>query len=191
MAWNIDGRVYDVGDTSQASATSQDEVESSATFVNALPLNKSVQEVMIDNIPDNSTDVKVKSVQLCESVDYVYVPAYSDHYEPHPKRIMTIANGVQVVSHKLDPFASMSSDVMTTRRLAHPFSDRGHVHAHAHDMLGTQSPVTVHRRVQRPVHSKQNACRRAEARRTQLVGPTPDRMAMVRAKLLETNLAKA
>ena len=57
---------------------------------------------------------------------------------------MTTANGVQVVSCKLDPFTSMPSDVMTTRRLTHPFSDRERVHAHAHDILGTRATTEPH-----------------------------------------------
>ena len=112
---DIDGHVYDAGDAAQASATSQDHSEGSTNIVNALALKRSMQDVMNDtNLDDidmamdesmaqsiaqsgNTTIGKVKSAQFCESVDSVCVPAYSEHYERHPRRIMTTDNGVCVV----------------------------------------------------------------------------------------------
>ena len=149
---DIDGHVYDAGYATRASATSQHNNDKSAVLANALALERSLQDVMNDtNLggkpiaqTDNTTTVKVKSTKFHKYVDYVPVHAYSGQYERHPRRSMTTDNGVWVVSCQLDAFTSMFSDVMTTRRLKHPFSNPDRVHAHYHDILGTRVTTEPH-----------------------------------------------
>jgi len=66
---------------------------------------------------------------------YHSVLAYSDHFPRHPRRITISKNGMQLVPSNVDPFTSMSADVMIHRRERHRFSDRTKVKDHWKSVL--------------------------------------------------------
>ena len=53
---------------------------------------------------------------------------------------MTTKDGIVIVQSKLDPFTSMSSDVMIARRAKHPFALRARVERHLRATCSTVTP---------------------------------------------------
>lgn len=61
---------------------------------------------------------------------------YSETYFTHPRRFIITKNRFEIVSSKLDPFTAVNSDVMQSRRAAHPFHNPQRVHEHYECLLG-------------------------------------------------------
>ena len=76
-------------------------------------------------------DNGVKKVRFdLEEITTHFVPAYSDHYPRHPRRITISKTGLHLVPSNVDPFTSMSADVMISRRERHRFCDKTKVQNH-------------------------------------------------------------
>ena len=93
-------------------------------------------------------------VRSNEQISVHHVPAYSTHYPRHPRRVMTIKDGIMIVPSALDPFTSMSADVMRLRHVNHPFATRATVETHWRVTYSRMSLGTVAAGV-KPPHTTQ------------------------------------